>query len=462
MFALIAAPVLLQSDLQSDLTAILQDPALERAAVGVFVKELGGRVIYNSGGDKRLIPASALKLVTASYALDALGAEYPFVTSAWRTDKGICLKGGADPLLSIDDLHKLSLAGEGDTVFFDDSILGPDRVNGAWEYGDMMRSDAPPVSGLTVHGGWTHLAVINGVPKLVPRNYGMAIKRLTCDGEPTVRREFGSWTVTVSGKLPENDVSLEQVSLPDPALCAAMVIARKARRTKLGDVPKDAIQIRRPLAEVLSAMLKDSNNHAAETVLRLAGKADGGSGSWDDALKSQAEFLDRIGVQVFGQYRIVDGSGLARFNEITPRALVQVLEWSLSSDTASVFADAMCGPQEGTLSSRLAGIKVRAKTGTMTGVCSLAGYVETASGRKLLFALMFNHYDGAASGIRMIQDKIVGRLATELPLEHEGPQRSPYSRTLSQTSAAFCPTASEYSGSHRNLTRHSRPLAGRQ
>lgn len=432
MLAMIPASMLLQADLQTELSAILQSPALERAAVGVFVQEFGGDVLFSVGADKRLIPASALKLVTASYALDALGAKYPFTTYAWRNERGILLKGGADPMLTIGELQDLGDrlgAKRGETVQFDDSLLGADRANGAWEYGDMMRSDAPTVSGLTVNGGYANLAISGGVPRLTPRNFGMTIKRGKTDGEPRVRREHSSWTVSVTGKLPDSDPSFATVSLPDPGLCAAMILTGKAQRAVLGIPPAHAERIqKRDLGDVLPDLLKRSDNHAAETVLRLAGKANGGTGSWDDATADQGRFLAKVGIQP-GAFRIVDGAGLSRFNEITPRALVQCLSWTLQRETAAFYGSAMCASGEGTLRNRLAGVDVRAKTGTLTGVSSLVGYVDAASGKRLLFAIVFNHYDGLASGVRPIQDAIVKRLATETRPEPGDRLRSLYSRT---------------------------------
>lgn len=435
MLALITAAALSQADLQADLTAILQDPALERASVGVFVKEIGGQALFSVGGDKRLIPASALKVVTAAYALDALGPAYRFATSAWREGRNVYLRGGADPLLTIAELFDLGVrvgAQRGDTVRFDDSLLGDDRVNGTWEFGDMMRADAPPVSALTVNGGYADLAVTGGNARLTPRNFGMAVKRGRLEGAPSVRRDHGSWTVRVDGKLPDNDPDFATVSLPDPGLCAAMVIAPRAQRAVLDGVPPLALRIdKRTLADVLPAVLKRSDNHAVETILRLAGRVGGGDGSWDDALDREAEFLKKASASA-ASFRLADGSGLSRFNEISARALVQTLEWSLGRETAAIFGSSMCAPGEGTLRNRLAGIDVRAKTGTLTGACSLVGYVNVggavsaAPRRRVAFAIVFNHYDGPASSVRPIQDAIVRRITaiTASPLAPGDRRRS--------------------------------------
>ncbi len=429
MLAMIPVALFLQDSLQTDLARILEDPALARASVGVFVKEFAGEALFAQGPDKRLMPASALKLVTASFALDALGAGHPFTTSAWRDGTDVLLLGGADPMLTIEEVLDLGArvgASRSDRVRFDDSVLGPDRVNGTWEFGDMMRADAPPVSGLTVNGGYVDLAISGGKPRLTPRNFGIAIKQGRTSGEPDVRREHGRWTVTVHGNLPDNDPEFATVSLPDPAMCAAKLIGDKAERADLGRAPPDAVQIRkRTLADVLPAMLKRSDNHAAETVLRLAGALKGKSGSWTDSLALESRFLAKTGISP-SAHRLADGCGLSRFNEITPRALVQCLEWTLSRETAAVFGSSMCMPGEGTLRNRLQGLDVRAKTGTLAGVCSLVGYIDVGPAkRRLLFAIVFNHYDGPASGVRPIQDAIVRRLVevTEfLPSRASHPQ----------------------------------------
>jgi D-alanyl-D-alanine carboxypeptidase/D-alanyl-D-alanine-endopeptidase (penicillin-binding protein 4) len=430
MVALVTLAAIAQSSLQADLAAILQDPALERASVGVMVKEMGGQVLFSAGGDKRLMPASALKVVTAGFALETLGSSYRFVTRGWREGGDVYLVGAADPLLSVDELVDLGArlgAERGDTVHFDDSFLGDDRVNGTWEFGDMMRADAPPVSGLTVNGGYADVVIQNGQARLRPRNFGIVVKRGSTGGEPGVRRDHGSWTASVFGKLPENDSDFGTVSLPDPGLCAAMILTGKAGRFETKSIPSSALRLdKRTLADVLPAVLKRSDNHAAETVLRLAGKTLGGDGSWDDALKKEGEWLKKAGVPQ-GAYRLADGSGLSRFNEITPRALVQSMERSLSQPTAAAFGSAMCRPGEGTLRNRLAGLDVRAKTGTLTGVCSLVGFIDVGgaaqvdpsgkllpisgqSPRRILFAIVFNHYEVPASAVRPIQDAIVRRL----------------------------------------------------
>jgi D-alanyl-D-alanine carboxypeptidase/D-alanyl-D-alanine-endopeptidase (penicillin-binding protein 4) len=413
MFALLCGALFAQGDLQVALTNCLRVPDLQRATVGVLVKDINGPVLFSEGGDRRLIPASALKLVTAAFALGSLGPDRKLTTSIWRDHGKVYLKGGGDPLLSIEELQSLGKKvgiQPGEVVYFDDSCLGNDRLNGAWEVGDTMRSDAPAVSGLTVNGGYADLITIGGKLKFSPRNFGMSIRRGQPTGDSSVRRSHGSWVVRVDGEIPSDDDEFATASLPDPALCAAQVVSGKAVRAKLGDAPASAFRVERTVAEILPALLKRSDNHAAETLLRMTGRALGGDGSWDSALAKEAAWLMRIGIER-PKFRIADGSGLARYTEVTADALLRVLEWALAQKTGGLFADSMCAAGEGTLRNRLVSLNVRAKTGTLTGVCSLVGFVDAAGSRRL-FAILFNHYEGSASTIRPIQDAVVARIAS--------------------------------------------------
>src|SRR5690349_15654943 len=96
-----------QATLAEDLDRMLLDPALLRASAGVLVKQFDGPVIYDSGADKRFIPASVLKTVTVSACLENLGPAQPLETRFWRVGNSVFLVGGWDPDLSIVDLGQI-------------------------------------------------------------------------------------------------------------------------------------------------------------------------------------------------------------------------------------------------------------------------------------------------------------------------------------------------------------------
>jgi D-alanyl-D-alanine carboxypeptidase/D-alanyl-D-alanine-endopeptidase (penicillin-binding protein 4) len=414
MVGLLGAFLMLpQGNLAADIARCLDDSALRRAAVGVCIKELGGPILYETNSEKRLMPASTLKILTASFALDAMSTDFRPTTRIWREGETIYLIGGADACLSVAELvglrEKLHVM-PGDRLVFDDQALGADRVNGSWEYGDMMVGDGPPVGALTVNFGEAEVRCAGGKVYLSPRNFGIAVKYKGADGELALRRDYGSWTLNVSGKIPEGSRHLGSVSLPDPGLCAARVVCSDARRGPIPAVPENAVQFApRTLADLLQEMLENSNNHVAETVLRLAGAKTGKSGSWADSIALEETFLRKVGVDA-DAYRIADGCGLARFDELTPKLLVDVFEWELAQDQGAVFEGCLPKGGEGTLADRFEDLPVRAKTGTLTGVSCLAGVARPEGREPVVFAIMFCHYPGKAASVRAVQDEIVARI----------------------------------------------------
>ncbi|MBA3725887.1 MAG: D-alanyl-D-alanine carboxypeptidase [Armatimonadetes bacterium] len=428
-----------QADLGQDILRILDDPALSRASVGVFVKELDGAVLFDRNADKRLIPASVMKLVTSVLALETLGPSYRPKTTAWKMGKKAFLVGGADPGLTVEELlgirRRLGIA-RGDTLVFDDGLLGSDRINLGWEYGDMMRGDAAPVSALTVNYGEAVVVAEKGRVFLEPRNFGIQILRRSGQGELVLHRDFGSWMLKVKNQLPGTR-RLGSVSLPDPALCAAKIVSSSARRGKAPGPPANAlVHSPRDVAEILHETMRNSNNHCAETLLRLCGAVGGESGSWDDSLALAEKLLSKAGISPEA-YRLSDGCGLSRFNEITSRALVHLLEWELLRKHGPILEASLAKSGEGTLRNRLLGLDVLAKTGTLSGVCGIVGIATPAPDmeklgagvpmqrKRVLFAILFNHYAGKAARPRELQDAIIERICRL-------PEHSPARGTLTQ------------------------------
>jgi D-alanyl-D-alanine carboxypeptidase/D-alanyl-D-alanine-endopeptidase (penicillin-binding protein 4) len=408
--ALVAVAALPRVDLQSRIGALLEDPALKRASVGIEVREIGGSVIFARGADKRLMPASVMKLVTAATVLDFLSPRLRPTTTVWRDGKGTYLIGGADPGLTYAELIKLGAqtgSREGQTVYFDDSLLGPERIGSGWEFGDLGDGYAAPISALTVNRGAVEVWLANGAPTLRPRNFGLRVRSERSEGDLRVQREFGGLDVAVSGRLPTGPSKLGTISMPDPALCAASTLGKPVRRLGLSPPPTAVRFAPRTVGDLLRTCLVESDNVYAETLLRLAGKVKGKSGSWRDSLALSAETLTRVGVGE-DEYRLADGSGLSRFNEIAATAITKLLE--AKADALSAL---MPGPGEGTLKGRLDGLPVRAKTGTLTGASCIAGIIE-GNGNRIVFAIMMNHYPGKAARIREIQDAIIRAICEEM------------------------------------------------
>ena len=166
-----------------------------------------------------------------------------------------------------------------------------------------------------------------------------------------------------------------------------------------------------PMTELVRAILEPSQNWMTEQLVRTLGAEVGEEGSWEEGFGVVADFLtgeleiDSLDVH----FR--DGSGLAGYNLISPRALIRILDDARSRPWALAFHDAMAEPGKPrtTLSNRLTDLegRVHAKTGTISHVNSLSGYLVSNDGRPLLFAVMSNAANLPAGQIRRTIDDVV-------------------------------------------------------
>ncbi len=170
-----------------------------------------------------------------------------------------------------------------------------------------------------------------------------------------------------------------------------------------------------PLVETLKIINKVSQNLHAEIVLREVARVRRNMGSRQAGLEEMRAFLAEIGISP--QDAILhDGSGLSRLNLVTPRALTTLLEAMHRSPYREAWIDLMpVGGEDGTLAERFGGSaparRIRAKTGTMTGVNALSGYAQTAGGRLLAFSILVNNSGLPSSAARRFIDTIVLTLA---------------------------------------------------
>jgi D-alanyl-D-alanine carboxypeptidase/D-alanyl-D-alanine-endopeptidase (penicillin-binding protein 4) len=147
------------------------------------------------------------------------------------------------------------------------------------------------------------------------------------------------------------------------------------------------------VAQIVEAMIAQSDNEAAEVLLRQVAIASGRPGTFDGGVATVRDVLRRLDVDTTG-LELFDGSGLSRRNRISPQTLAEVVAVSARQDgTNSLVSDLAVGGFNGTLARRFGKAEsgrgvVRGKSGTLTGVHSLAGFVTDRSGTPVVFAVM--------------------------------------------------------------------------
>jgi D-alanyl-D-alanine carboxypeptidase/D-alanyl-D-alanine-endopeptidase (penicillin-binding protein 4) len=435
-----------EAALSSAVSEAIRSLGLRPDDVGIHVMALrSGRVVHGHNATQRFMAASNMKLVTAATALDALGDGYEFRTALYAggpVENGVLrgdliLRGGGDPTLggryededAADVFRRwarvLKAKGvariEGDVVaddsFFDRIVRHPDWASYPvwdWYYGN--------VSAVSINDNCVTVVVSPGAavgdPAAVAFEPAAAPVQALVLCETSAKRhaiwfdrEVGSDVIKVGGfvRLGTGGYS-HLVTVPDPPLYAAAVlrdaleqegvtVAGRARVVAEGQsaVPAGAEPLclrKTALPAVLRAMLTRSQNHIAEQVIKTVGAETAGRGSWEAGLGRAASMLREMGFQD-GDFRLADGSGLSRRDELTPQLLCSLLCRMGRPQPGAPFADMLPAPsEEGTLRSRLTEepykSAVRAKTGYLNGVGALSGYARTRSGTDVAFSILVN------------------------------------------------------------------------
>lgn len=170
-----------------------------------------------------------------------------------------------------------------------------------------------------------------------------------------------------------------------------------------------------PLSEIVEAILEPSQNWMTEQLVRTLGAELGERGGWREGFQVEQDFFTQtVGVDSLDlTYR--DGSGLAAYNLVTPRAMVQILRFMRDSEHGALYRAALAEPgeEEGTLRSRLEGLEGRvfAKTGTITHVNSLSGYLLGRGDQELIFSILTNGSGLSSRVIRAGIDRVVQAVA---------------------------------------------------
>ncbi len=449
------------SPLAARLSALVREAGLgERVAVAV-ADAASGRELFALRADRALNPASNMKLLTAAAALRHLGPGYRFRTALYgRIEppgriQTLYLQGTGDPSLRREDLVALAerLADRGvrrvegiavDATWFDAQWLPPafeqqpeeaaafraavsavavDRaayvlaVQPTAEAGTPARVLVHPPAHFAMEGSVA--TVPAGPPKVV------VVQRLDEDGRRTWLR--------VRGEVPAGGPPMRfrrRVEQPAHHAGAALrealrrVGIRVGRRIELQAVPPGTPMLAShrsaPLAVLLRAMGKWSDNFVAEMVTKAVGASQGRPGTTAGGLRLAAETLRWAGADP-STARLRNGSGLFDANRLSARHLVRLLS-AMYRNTAlrdEYLAHLAVGGEDGTLRRRLRDLPapriVRAKTGTLADAIALSGYVlGPQPGQAYAFSVLMEGVRGRLGAARALADDVARALADAL------------------------------------------------
>jgi D-alanyl-D-alanine carboxypeptidase/D-alanyl-D-alanine-endopeptidase (penicillin-binding protein 4) len=444
---------------EQSFTRFLSDSTMVHASVSFCVidADSGNSVFeYNSG--KSLTPASVMKLITSSAALELLGPEYHFHTEigytgnfnkrTGRLNGDIIIKGGGDPALGsgnfdeyydsfpgkwIDEIKNLGIKKINGRVISDDSYYDYIPVPAKWLWEDEGNYYGAGAYGISVFDNTyeIHLNTASDttapvITKIRPEECRIALANwLEASGTANDGFVFAAPYSTsgwLAGTVPanQNDFVLK-ASITDPPLILAKIVDNKLKaagirisgtpsttRLQQASTAKKIITIDEivspPLKEIITVLNHESVNMYAEHLLKELGKIFMDTGSTDAGLKVLTEFLRNAGIDRSGMF-ISDGSGLSPVNAINARGLADLLLYMKRS--GRYFDDFLnsipYAGKEGTLknyfSDQVFDSRLKAKSGSMTRVRSFAGYLKTASGKDLIFSIIVNNFTGPQKDI---------------------------------------------------------------
>jgi len=463
---------ILRDGLQSCLTGHRQSGV----ALSAHVVDLStGKTVFEFDADKPMVPASVMKLVVASAALDQLGPAHRFRTLLAVGAKDLLVVGGGDPTLGddklcakrgqkttalletwADALVKAGVRRIPGNLIIDDSIFDETFVHTGWPEDQYQEWYEAPVGGLNFADNCVEVAVDpgkNGTTslRLLPPNGLMKLINKSRSGPKAslvAHRSRDAAEIVVSGvcsgparlgPIAVNDPGLFFAASLESALAARGIIVdgtivRRRVADRSGKLPSEFRVIavhESPLADAIARACTDSLGMMSECVLKTLGAASGQAGSWPNGAAAVARFLRKLGV-TDDAFVIDDGSGLSRRNRLSARSVTTVLAYMNHTASGELLFDSLAeSGVSGTLKRRLATPdakgRIHAKTGYIASVRTLAGYVETRDHRRFAFAFLYNGGAKGTAPLTQAQDKAC-RLMANWPTAASAPAPSPRPR----------------------------------
>ena len=442
-------------------SVVCHDPLLKTSEVGITVFDLtAGELLFGYQDEKLYRPASTEKIITSITALARLGTDYTMDTRLQYTGhveadtlKGsLYLVGGFDPELMDEHLDSLveAVVRSGiryiaDTLAADVSMMDSVYWGPGWSWDDVPASFQPYMSPLILNRGCVDVTVTpsqkDSLPQVicVPASSFYQVDNDAVSHQP----KAGKLKITRNWLTNGNLISVSGNVTRETTKAISVYTSRdfffhtfrerleakgiKAAETAFADCPSaDSLMtislldtLQRPIGQVLTQMMKESDNLCAESMFYhlAAQKKAGKRVNADDGTEAVYDFMKEVLGFDPEKYKIVDGSGISLYNYVSPQLLLEYLKYAYGrKDFFSMFYESLpIAGVDGTLQNRMKKTKafrnVHAKTGSVSGVSSLAGYAKASNGHLLAFVII-NQNVMKLRQARLFQDKVCNILCS--------------------------------------------------
>ncbi|HET7373305.1 MAG TPA: D-alanyl-D-alanine carboxypeptidase/D-alanyl-D-alanine-endopeptidase, partial [Gemmatimonadaceae bacterium] len=398
------------ASLRAFIDSMTDAPQFSNAHWGILIVDPERRdTLYARNAGKLFMPASNMKILTSATALTQLGPDYRYRTSfvargpvaEGTLDGDLLVIGRGDPSVSDHMLHDAmlplraiadSLAAKGIRHIRGRVVPAgnafPGEVFGfGWTYDDLEDSYSAPIDELLFNEGFSELHVRGGdkpgdsvhvdvgPARSYPRVRVGATTIAPMPGDSAgarrrtlrARKDSTTWDVLLEGEIAAHDTTTIEVTHhePDVAYIAALREALRDKGITIDDSPTDtsasqhdtlATLTSPPLSDILKALMKPSQNQIAEMLFRTVALEKTGAGRSDSARAIVERQIGTWGVPVPAEAIVRDGSGLARYDYISPRTAVRILDAMRRAPTFPVYYDALpIAGVDGTIGNRMKG-----------------------------------------------------------------------------------------------------------
>lgn len=441
-------------DLASSLDQLIQkDPVARRSNLALRVVDLeDGTVLFDQGGDKLFTPASNLKIYTSSCALDKFGPDHTFTTGIalegfqlGSSLKGsLVLRGGGDPMFNMGDLQALAATVSRrfaveeitDGIVVDESLFQVPLKGPGWMWDDDPDVYNMSISAMMMDFNVLQVLVSPGeavgelgeVSIIPPAVYPPVIDQLRTtrrESDYIATRESFNDYILVRGRISINDEpSTVAMTMHNPSRWVGEVFREMLERQGVSvggevrisrySVGGDAVASSRsvPLSKAIRHFNKTSENAVGEMLLlHLAMEEKETPTSWSQGATVISKWLVETAGLEEGSFRLVDGSGLSRYNLISAKSSTDLLSFMWKHSNKGVFLDSLpiysVRLDDDVKADRE---RVFAKPGGMTGVSTISGYIHTLDDRWLAISFLANGYIGSNEPVIELRNKIFDTL----------------------------------------------------
>ncbi len=438
---------------------------LASASFGIMVTNKEGKVILEHNANRSLIPASTQKLLTTATALQELGPAYRFETGIWYTgalsDQGVLsgdlwVEGDGDPTLGSERFGGMESLGQQWIAVLKQAgitkIQGKVRVNTGkypvfttprtWIWEDLGNYYGAVPSALSFHensytvqlSSPSQQGALCEVVKTAPNMQHLQFQSqvVTANSQRDNAYIFGGENSSrryIKGSIPKGRGTFEikgSIAQPDVVFSSwctqylheqGLQVMSRSYEMPFDRMTAQQVHIHKspPVFKIVELTNKHSINlYAEHLVLEMSSKR-GATLSIESAAEELKVSLTKMGVDTKGMF-LTDGSGLSRFNAVTPKQLVDVLTYMKASSNADVFESSLSiagetGTLRGMFRNSSAAGKIKAKSGYMERVRSYAGYIDASNGNTYTFAILVNNYEGSASNMKYHIKKLLEKLS---------------------------------------------------